>query len=413
MRGKRDGTSATPILDVGAASDVGKSRERNEDAYYAGTTIFGVADGLGGHRAGEVASRIAVDELALLDQERYGDPVESLAGTVRSINEMVRDRSRSDPETSGMSTTITVIAIDATRAYLAHVGDSRLYLLRRGTLTQISKDHTLVARMVEDGAITQEQADHHPQRSIVTRAIGADGDVEIDTATLDLQGGDRLLLCSDGLCGVVPEPDMARIAGEARPIDQVCARLVDDANARGGPDNITVVIVEIDPALGGDGAPPLVETRTLSSPVVSAPLREPETGPMRRPAPKRMFPVRTIVWLVILVALAVGGMTGVRIWANSSWYVGFDGEKVAIYQGLPTDFIISLHHVKETTALTKLDLAPFYRERLTQGIRASSLEDARRIVSNAPRATPLPSPAATRTPPRVFLPRPSPSVSHS
>ncbi|HVL90562.1 MAG TPA: Stp1/IreP family PP2C-type Ser/Thr phosphatase [Actinomycetota bacterium] len=387
-----------------AATDVGRARQLNEDSWFGGERIYAVADGLGGHRAGEVASRMAVEELARLDRKPPdGDIGAELVEAVRAAGRAVAQRSAGDPETAGMATTVTAIAMDGGAAHLAHVGDSRCYLLRGEQMTLVSTDHTLVARMVDEGAITLEQAETHPQRSVLTRALGTDPEVDVDHQVIPLAPGDRILLCSDGLSSVVPEPEIAGLLASVRDGDDLCRALVDEANRRGGPDNITVLIIDV-PA---DAQLPVYDGTSSMAALPEEPVRRPVAPPPARRT--RRVPVRLIVWLSILVLAVAGGLGGLRIWSDRNWFVGFDGDQVAIYRGLPTDFWVSLHRVHEPTALTRDQVEPRYVERLEEGLRASTLEEAREIASRIPRAptpTPSPTPSPTRSP--SVLPSPSP-----
>jgi serine/threonine protein phosphatase PrpC len=369
-----------------ALSDVGRARERNEDAFFRGERVFAVADGLGGHNAGDVASRLAIEPLAALDRTleagRGGGVAEALARAVREANRAVFQRAQADARVRGMGTTLTAVAIVDSSAYLAHVGDSRCYLLRGGAISQLSSDHTLVARMVAEGRLTPEQAEVHPQRSILTRALGADPAVDVDTLEIPLVPGDRLLLCSDGLSSVVDEDRIQALLEEATDLEDGCRRLVDEANARGGPDNITVVVVEV------AGAPP---ARVAPARRVR---RARGPGPVRRPS------ARAVAWSLAVLALLLGGWLGFRAWVNRSFFVGIDGDRVAIFRGLPTEVAgLRLHRLEERTDVPVADVPAWYRPRLDEGIRAPSLAEARRIVRRVPRGAPpaptAPTPAPT------------------
>jgi len=384
-------STETPLkLSVAVVTDVGKSRERNEDSHYLGERVFAVADGLGGHSAGEVASSIAVGAIAELDREGSAPhSAFALADAVERANREVFERAQHDAELRGMATTITAVSIDGTTAHLAHVGDSRCYLLRDGAISQVTQDHTLVARMVAEGKLTQRQAETHPQRSVVTRALGAGPEVEVDTLELELLGGDRLLLCSDGLTETLTDEEIREFAVKRAPLEDICHALVDEANARGGPDNITIVLV------GVQGP------RHRTEPASEA-AGEPAGG-AAPPAPKkrRRVPVRALVWVGILVVVLVAGIVGVRTWIDRSWYVGIDGNSVAIFRGLPTNTLDNkLHHVQERTTLAVSKVAPYYRARLDDGIRVDSLADARRLIQTIPTvaATPAPKPSPSRSP---------------
>ncbi|MCA1831856.1 MAG: Stp1/IreP family PP2C-type Ser/Thr phosphatase [Actinomycetota bacterium] len=370
-------------------SDVGRAREINEDAVFTGTHIFAVADGLGGHRAGEIASQLALEPLKMLDGGADGSTAEALVQAVRDANRAVYEHAEQEQDMRGMASTITALSIDDSTAHLAHVGDSRCYLIRDGAITQLSQDHTLVARMVQEGKLTPQQAESHPQRSIVTRALGAGVDVDVDTLELELLGGDRLVLCSDGLTAVLSDEELREFATSTYDLDVVCRQLVEEANARGGPDNITVLVID-------------VTGPRAASPAVPPPVSQKPAGtPAQKPRKRRRIPARAIVWLVVLFVISVGLSLGVRGWVNNSWYVGLDGETVAIYQGLPTDTLGGrLHHVKEPTGLRLDDVAPFYRPRLDEGLRVADLAAAHTLVARIPRsnASPTPQPTTTLTP---------------
>ncbi len=380
-----------------ALSDVGRARELNEDNAFAGERIFAVADGLGGHRAGEVASGIVVEALGSLDASVSADGNDvggALIDAVLDANREVFEKQEAESDHRGMASTVTAIAIDGTTAHLAHVGDSRCYLIRDGSISQISQDHTLVARMVAEGKLTPEQAEYHPQRSIVTRALGAGPDVEIDTLELELAGGDKLVLCSDGLTAVLSDEEILDFVRRSRDLDATAQALVDEANARGGPDNITVVLVDV------TGPRRAIAPAPGAEPARPAGL-EPEPEPAAKPAKKRLrkVPVRLLVAVSIVLVAIIAAWIGVRSWVNGSWYVGVDGNRVAIFRGLPTDTLGGvLHSVEERTPMTVDQVAPFYRPRLEEGLRVPDRRTARDLVARIPQATPTPTPTQSPTP---------------
>jgi protein phosphatase len=231
-----------------AGSDVGLVRSGNEDSYLCGRTVFAVADGLGGHQGGEVASAAAVEPLAALDGRGFADPgeaAEALAVAIRQANTAILDQAAGNPELWGMGTTLTAAALAGDRRLqLAHVGDSRAYLLRDGALDQLTTDHTVVGELVRRGRLTPGQAAVHPDRSILTRAVGLDPTVPVDLPDpLELHPGDQVLLCSDGLTEAVGDDRIADLLSTATDGDAACRSLIDAANAAGGPDNITVVLI--------------------------------------------------------------------------------------------------------------------------------------------------------------------------
>jgi serine/threonine protein phosphatase PrpC len=231
-----------------AGTDVGRARSGNEDSYFCGRTVFAVADGLGGHQGGEVASAAAVEPLAALDGREFAEPgeaAEALAAAIREANSAIIDRAAGDPGLWGMGTTVTAAALAGDRhLQLAHVGDSRAYLLRDGTLDQLTTDHTVVGELVRRGRLTREQAAIHPERSILTRAVGLDPQLPVDTPDhLELRDGDQVLLCSDGLTEAVDDDRIAELLSTQADGQAACQALIDAANTAGGPDNITVVLL--------------------------------------------------------------------------------------------------------------------------------------------------------------------------
>ena len=227
-------------IEVGSATDIGRVRERNEDSVLVSPPLYVVADGMGGHRGGQVASQVALEAMEGLATEGRG----SLADHVHRANRAVWDRSVEDERLSGMGTTLTAAQIDGASALIAHVGDSRAYLLRDGSLRQLTTDHTLVARMVKSGEITEAEAEVHPHKNVLTRALGTDEEVEVDEDSIALVDGDRLLLCSDGLTGMVTEDQIQAILENSDQPQQAADRLVKAANRAGGIDNITVVVLD-------------------------------------------------------------------------------------------------------------------------------------------------------------------------
>ena len=231
-----------------AGTDVGRARSGNEDSYFCGRTVFAVADGLGGHQGGEVASAAAVEPLAALDGREFAEPAEAaeaLTTAIREGNSAILERAAGDPGLWGMGTTVTAAALAGDHhLQLAHVGDSRAYLLRDGSLDQLATDHTIVGELVRRGRLTLQQAAIHPERSILTRAVGLDPRVPVDTPDpLELHDGDQVLLCSDGLTEAVDDDRIAELLSTGTDGEAACRSLIDAANAAGGPDNITVVLL--------------------------------------------------------------------------------------------------------------------------------------------------------------------------
>ena len=242
----------TARIRVGAATDVGRVRDHNEDAYLVAEDLglIAVADGMGGHRGGEVASTTALEALRIAFLAGA-----AIQDAVLAANEAVHDQSVADPNLRGMGTTITAGALTEGSLLLGHVGDSRAYLFRDGQLQRVTTDHSLVEELIRAGELTETEAEHDPRRSMITRALGLDSGVEIDLEKIILADGDRVLLCSDGLTNMVNEHDLARHLVETSDPQAVARDLVDSANAAGGVDNITVVVIDVDAADGGDDGP--------------------------------------------------------------------------------------------------------------------------------------------------------------
>lgn len=428
-----------------ASSDTGQIRAANEDSWHAGDSVFAVADGMGGHVAGEVASATALEPVAELDGRVFGDAsgaLEALREAVLTANTIVHGKSSSDPRFEGMGTTLTAAMIEHRRLHIAHVGDSRAYLFRNDRLVQLTHDHTLVQALVDEGQIDQGEAASHPQRSIITRAIGVDRNVAVDALTFELEPGDRVLLCSDGLTTVVTDPEIAGVLREASDVDEVVTTLIELANEEGGPDNITVVALDFDPErVDGDAAGGAATVAAGGIPV-RVPTADDRTttgsgdgdadwadrigalGGLGTPrgagygaagdsgGPSTAARIGAVLFAIALLAALVVG--GGRWLIGRSYYVGLAGDQVAIYQGVPTDLgPLDLSWVHETTQLSSEDVPDFYRDRLMSGIPAADLADARRIIASAPRrgageeapadaaatASPRPSPTATASAP--------------
>jgi serine/threonine protein phosphatase PrpC len=253
-------------------SDTGRQRRDNEDNAFARAPVFVVADGMGGAQAGEVASKIATEtfEQGLPDS---GSPEERLAERVREANHQIYELSRTDRERAGMGTTLTAAYVDDTAVAIAHVGDSRAYLFRDGTLERLTQDHSLVEELVRQGKLTPEQAAGHPQRSIITRALGPEANVEVDTWSYPVRAGDIVLLCSDGLTTMISEDRVSEILGEAGSLDGTADALIDAANEAGGRDNITVVLFRLE-EVGEDGQSDQPTMIGVPSPATTAELED-------------------------------------------------------------------------------------------------------------------------------------------
>jgi PPM family protein phosphatase len=375
----------------------GKVRQNNEDSLLVGEgrdrSLFAVADGIGGFEAGEVASSITVEVL------REMEPGDSFEEAVREANRRILDSARRDDKRAGMGTTVVAVRFSGTQedpqAEVAHVGDSRAYLLRGGQLRPITEDHSLVAELVRSGDLTRAQAAEHPQRNLITRALGADEDVKVDTMTLPVQEGDRFVLCSDGLSDMVSEDTLAVLLEEYPGNPETTAtRLVDAALDGGGVDNITVVVVDVkdkQEVEAGRGRP---EAASAEAPVVPAPTAVPTGETSRRGrhrsearsrSPRRGKRKVGIVGKIvrgvaILLVLAVAAMP-VYLWGASQYYLGFEDDEVVIYNGLPEEYTLglTLNQEIERTGLRRSEIQEPYRDRI-ESHELRTREEAENIV---------------------------------
>jgi PPM family protein phosphatase len=305
---------------VAAVTDPGRTRRHNEDAYVIEPPLFAIADGMGGAQAGEVASRLAT--AALKEGDRNGGGEQRIADLIQEANRRVYDRSSSDPNTSGMGTTITVALVEDDTVAFGHVGDSRAYLIRDAQMEQLTEDHSLVNELLKTGKLSREEAESHPQRSVITRALGTDPDVDVDTFSVRAESGDLFLLCSDGLTDMVSEESILDVVERNRnDIDGALRALVKEANRGGGQDNITVVAFEIAdggvPVHDGDtreqALPTPEDDDTLTEaddvPVVDtavvsvADIQAEDKAIRRRHRRRRMLAWLAILVLVLVVAL--------------------------------------------------------------------------------------------------------------
>ena len=374
-------------IETGVRTDVGRVREGNEDSYLMDEPLFGIADGMGGHAAGEVASSTAVEALSSGAARVNSEDPESLVALLKEANRAIFDKATKDDSLHGMGTTCTLVLIDAYRAHLAHVGDSRAYLLRGGDLSRLSEDHTLVGRMVREGQLTEEEAARHPQRSMITRSLGIDSDVQVDLRSFDVRDGDRIMLCSDGLTSMTSEDTIKSVLQQKKSPQAAADELVDLANEAGGEDNITVVVLDLS-ATGDAPPPPPVEASkaatSLTGAVPPAAAPPPPSGSSSNDDPGfgRRVVRKIIVTLVILVVLVGAGYGALRYSLNHSWFVGVSDEGVVtIYQGRPEEVLgISMKEVEEETGITLEDVPEFKRVDLEEGIKTDSLEEARATI---------------------------------
>ena len=383
-------------------SDVGKVREGNEDALLLRDSVYAVADGMGGHLAGEVASATALEPIEELDGRIFQDhaaAVNALRAAVTAANERVSQLARDNPNYRGMGTTLTAALVEGRRLHVAHVGDSRAYLLRDGHFSQLTDDHTLVQHLVDEGQITREEAARHPQRSVVTRAIGVSEDVDVDSMSLELQPGDQLLLCSDGLTGVVEDEAIATTLMEVEDPDEAVDDLIDLANAAGGPDNITVLLlryedpdaeqaprhrtISISSRVDSGNADWAGEMGRYASLTKGGPLVDPDHDDGGRSVGAILGKATAIVLaLAVLAGVVLGGS---QFLLSRSFFVGLDGDQVVIFEGINRELgPFELYRVAERSEVTIDEVQLWYRPQLESGFPAADLGDARNLVRNIP-----------------------------
>jgi PPM family protein phosphatase len=431
------------ILRSVARSDVGLVRKGNEDSGYAGPRLLAVADGMGGHAAGEVASSATIDELLHIEGGVAGrDPLDMLGTAVVAANDRIRELVTEDPEREGMGTTLTALLWTGEDIRLAHIGDSRAYLLRDGELRQLTHDHTFVQTLVDDGRITADEAGVHPARSLILKALDGKPDPEPDLEVLRVVPGDRLLVCSDGLSGVVSDETLRDTLLQQRELAGAADTLVELALRGGAPDNVTVIVADV---LETD-APPAPDDTAEAYLVGAASGDRPQQprarsrgsvmrsvfgsgsadGPVETEAlryaprpPRRYRWFRRVTLVVVLGAIVWAGAVLASDWIRGQYYVGEHGGEVAIFRGVSQEVgplrLSDLHVIAD--GLPVGALPDLYRARVTETITADNLPAAERIVADlrreacsahAPRevspnttraaTTPSPSPRPTPTP---------------
>ncbi|MEV7425401.1 MULTISPECIES: PP2C family protein-serine/threonine phosphatase [unclassified Streptomyces] len=420
-------------LRFAAGSHKGMIREGNEDSGYAGPRLLAIADGMGGQAAGEVASSEVISTLVQLDDDVPGsDLLTSLGTAVQRANDQLRVMVEEDPQLEGMGTTLTALLWTGQRLGLVHVGDSRAYLLRDGVLTQITQDHTWVQRLVDEGRITEEEATTHPQRSLLMRALGSGDHVEPDLSIREVRAGDRYLICSDGLSGVVSHQTMEEALASYQGPQETIQALIQLALRGGGPDNITCIVADVldvesnDTLAGQVTDTPVVvgavaeNQLPLSSAENAAAMQTPAGraaglgravpqqhaggfGPPGsgddagygsapqdgsygsydeeeyiKPRPKRGW-IKGSLYTVLALAVIGGGVYGGYRWTQNQYYVGANGEHVALYRGISQDLAwISLSTIEKDHPTIKLKyLPPYQRKQVEATIAEGNLADGR------------------------------------
>ena len=338
------------VTTFGSRTDVGCVRDHNEDSLVVAPPLFAVADGMGGHAAGEVASEIAVNVLAELAPKDLDGA--ALEHAVEEANHEIIRAARDGRGRDGMGTTLTACMLENERLIIAQVGDSRAYLLHHGKLQQLTRDHSLMADMIEAGQLTPEEARHHPQRSVITRALGSDPNTRPDMYEINVETGDRLLVCSDGLSSMIEDEQIEAVMRRVPDPQRCASQLVNEAIAAGGHDNVTVIVSNVTG---------FAEKRR------------------RKLARKTKFSVALV--LVLFLAILGGGAWGVHTWLHTTAYLGEDNGKVAVYEGIPADFLgMHLYKQQEVTDVSVDSLQPGTATRLQEGIRVDNMDAAQDLV---------------------------------
>jgi PPM family protein phosphatase len=385
---------ALRIIEQAGRTDVGRQRSANEDSLVVRPPLFAVADGMGGAKAGEVASAVAVD--AVEGAQESSEPTEAqLANIVREANRRIYDLAVADESRRGMGTTLTLAKLHGDEVSLAHVGDSRAYRLRGGELEQLTRDHSLVAELERSGQITPEAAENHPQRSIITRALGPEPDVEVDTYTLAGRDEDVFLICSDGLTSMISDDEVASILRSAGSLDEAADGLVRAANQSGGKDNITVILFRLGEgelaagdtdvrAVPGDedtiageiraadvqAAAPAEEPLAAlhdapaDATIVRPPAPRTEAAGPAAPAPRRRRRGRRVIGAMVTLLVFAAVLAGLYLLSRQVYFVGTnDAGLVTVYRGLPYELPLGVN---------------LYEEEYASGMPARAIPDARR-----------------------------------
>lgn len=417
-------------LRYSALSDLGRYRKDNQDSGYAGDHLLVVADGVGGAAYGDVASHTAVQILRRLDEAPTGDLLEALAGTVHRVHDRLAELVEQDRELEGTSTTVTAGVFDGSRLGMAHLGDSRAYLLREGELTQVTQDHTFVQTLIDEGRITEEESRSHPHRNLILKAVDSVHETEPDLFYVDLRAGDRLLFCSDGCSGVIDDAAMTRLLGDGT-VDYVTVELVRTALDNGTTDNVTVVVADVvekspppsgtpqeratddtdihaalstGPMLVGAaaGQPRKLGGDAPAATATSASRRtderehqadtllespedfDPEEMRYALRPPRRFTWLRRLAVLGVLLGLVTAGGVLAYSWSQDQYYVSDDGDYVSIYRGIELELpLLELSSLEERSEVTLAALPESYAETIRDGLAFDSLERARVTVDQA------------------------------
>jgi serine/threonine protein phosphatase PrpC len=387
-------------LRYSAVSDIGRSRKKNDDSGYAGEHLVMVADGMGGAAAGDLASAVTVETMRRLDAPVVDDMLQALAGAVHRSNDRLAELIEEDPSVEGMGTTVTAVLFDGGRIAVAHLGDSRGYLWHDGELLRVTNDHTWVQSLIDEGRITEAEAKVHSHRSLLLKVLDGRHDNDPDLAVYDVEAGDRVLICSDGLSGFVDHERIQRVLSVGT-AESVAQELLQLALESGSNDNVTVVVADIVDEPAPDGLTPVVVGAAAEHPhgplsrlrswatrddlAPSKSLMDPDVDPEElRYAPREprrfRWVFRGVVTLVLLGLLAIAANLSYN-WSQRQYYVAAYEGRVAIYRGVQADLPgVTLHHMYETEGLLLSQLPSFRRSQVLDGLQADDLDHARSIV---------------------------------
>jgi protein phosphatase len=388
------------ITDQAYATDTGRQRSANEDSVFVRAPLFVIADGMGGARAGEVASKTVVDAFDRPLPE--APPERVLRETIEGANRTVYSLANKDPNLSGMGTTTTAAILDegSDEVAIGHVGDSRAYRLRRGKLERLTRDHSLVEEMRRKGQLTEAQAEDHPQRSIITRSVGPEPEVEVDLQTVPAQAGDIFLLCSDGLTTMLDDEHVERLLNRATSMPNAVRALVDEANRAGGRDNISVIAFKVvdaaEPALDAEGATligPSAEEAGLTATEVrrraaadASRQRREQAAASRRPGRRRKIVKRVgglLALLVVIGAIVFGATYGL----HHTWFLGTDDAgRVTLYRGVPYELPFGVKlYTEQYSSPVQTESLPERRKDAVTGQSVRSRADATKLLEEIER----------------------------
>jgi protein phosphatase len=395
------------ITEQAYLSDTGRQREANEDSFFAGAPVFGVADGMGGAQAGEVASRVAAE--AFRDIER-GDasPEGYLREIAQTANRRIHELALEDSSRSGMGTTFTAVLVEGEEISVGHVGDSRAYVFRDGELKMLTSDHSLVEELRRQGRLTEEQAEDHPQRSIITRALGPEPEVEVDTMTFRARPGDIYMLCSDGLTSMVKDDRIQQILAAAPNLEAAAGQLIGAANEAGGRDNITVVLFRVaevgageeeETGFGPDAPATLVGPAAVEAGQQISAERERMAATRERrasreharPAPaerrgRGRTALKVLAVLLILGVVVAGAIYGVR----QIYFLGVDdNDRVALYRGVPYELPFDIKLYSEQYAEIPIDTVPPDRQEPVVAHKLRDKNDAEDLLRDIVKSSQL------------------------